>query len=91
MTTPGARQAQQNYQQQVQNNSATFRRNAAYQDQLRYRRAHPRGPVGPVRRVLGFVFSLVFIAIAVGIFLVILSAAAPDWFDHVKAWFDQIF
>jgi hypothetical protein len=92
MTTPGARQAQQNYQQQVQHNSTTFARNAAYHgQQLRYRRQHPRGPVGPIRRLIGFVFSLVFIAIAVGIFLVILSAAQPDWFNHVKTWFDSIF
>lgn len=90
MTTPGARSAQQAYQQQVQNNSATFRRNAAYhQQQLRYR--SPRGPVGPIRRLIGFVFSLVFIAVAVGIFLVILSAAQPDWLNHVTTWFDQIF
>ncbi len=87
MTTPGARQAQQNYQQQVQQNSATFARNAAYQDQLRRR----RGPVGMVRRLVGLVFSLVFVAIAVGIFLTILSAAEPHWFDHVKTWFEQIF
>jgi len=89
MTTPGSRSAQQAYQQQVQNNSATFRHNAAYHDQLRYRRQ--RGPVGMVRRLFGLVFSLVFIAIAVGIFVVILSAAQPDWFNHVQTWFDQIF
>ena len=59
-----------------------------YQDQLRYRRR--RGPVGAIRRLFGFVFSIVFIAIAVGIFLAILSTAQPDWFDHVMSWFDQI-
>jgi hypothetical protein len=91
MTTPGARSAQQAYQQQVQQNSANFQRNAAHAGYLGYRSRHPRGPVGVVRRLFGFVFSLVVIAIAVGIFLVILSAAQPDWFDHVKTWFDQIF
>lgn len=85
MTTPGSRQAQQNYQQQVQNNSATFRRNAAYQDQLRHRGR--RRPAGPVRRLFGLVFSLVVIAIAVGILLMILSVADPGLFGHVKAWF----
>jgi hypothetical protein len=90
MTTPGARAAQQAYQQQVQQNSANFRRNAAYQDHLRYRRQHRRGPVSVVLRLLGFVFSLVFIAIAVGIFLLILGSAQPDWFDHVRSWFDSI-
>ena len=89
MTTPGARSAQQNYQQQVQNNSATFRRNAAYQDHRRYQRR--RGPLGAVRRLLGLVFSLVSVAIAVGILLVILSAAQPDWLDHVKTWFEGAF
>ena len=89
MTTPGARSAQQAYQQQVQNNSATFRRNAAHHGQLLYRSR--RGPVGTVRRVFGFLFSLVFFAIAVGIFLTILSVAQPDWFDHVKTWFTRTF
>jgi hypothetical protein len=89
MTTPGSRQAQQNYQQQVQHNSATFARNAAYQDQLRHRRR--RGPLGQIRRLIGFVFSLAFIAIAVGILLVILSAAEPDWFHHVTTWFEHTF
>lgn len=88
MTSPGARQAQQNYQQQVQNNSATFRRNAAHADYLRHR---GRGPVGMVRRLFGLVFSLVFIAIAIGVFLVILNVAQADGADHVTTWFDQIF
>ena len=52
---------------------------------------YTRGPVGVVRRLFGFVFSLVFIAIAVGIFLMILNAAQPDLFNHVKSWFDSIF
>jgi len=89
MTSPGARQAQQNYQQQVQNNSATFRRNAAYDDARRRRQA--RGPVGPVRRLLGLVFSLVFVAIAVGIFLMILNTAQPELLDHVTTWVDKKF
>ncbi len=87
MTTPGARSAQQSYQQQVQNNSATFRRNAASYYQLRHRGR--RHPAGPVRRLFGLVFSLVFIAIAVGILLVILSMAEPGLSDHVKTWFSQ--
>jgi hypothetical protein len=88
MTSPGARQAQQNYQQQVQNNSATFRRNAAYDDA---RRRQARGPVGPIRRLLGLVFSLVFVAIAVGIFLMILNTAQPELLDHVTSWVDKKF
>ncbi|WP_053847370.1 hypothetical protein [Streptomyces sp. NRRL B-24085] len=91
MTTPGSRQAQQNYQQQVRHNSATFARNAAHHNQLRYRGTHPRGPVGVIRRLLGLVFSVVFLVIALGIFLMILSAVAPDWFDHVKTWFEGTF
>lgn len=90
MTNPGARSAQQAYQQQVHhNNSANFHRNAAYQDQLRYRRQ--RGPVSAVGRFFRFVFTLVFLVTVIGIFLTILSAAQPDWFGHVKMWFDQIF
>lgn len=87
MTTPGARQAQQNYQQQVQHNSATFARNAAYQGQLRGR----RGPVGVIRWLVGLVCSLVFVAIAVGIFLMVLNAAQPDLLDQAKTWLDQTF
>lgn len=89
MTTPGSRSAQQAYQQQVQNNSATFQRNAAYQDQLRYRRQ--RGPVGVIRRLFGIVFSLVVIAIAVGIFLMILGQASPDVLNQVMTWFEGLF
>ncbi|MCW6006753.1 hypothetical protein K1W54_19510 [Micromonospora sp. CPCC 205371] len=89
MTSPGARSAQQAYQQQVQNNSATFRRNAAYADQLRYR-GRRRGPFVFIRRLFGFLFSLVFIAIAIGIFLTILGVARPDWFDQVMSLLDQI-
>jgi hypothetical protein len=84
MTSPGARQAQQNYQQQVQNNSATFRRNAA-------QHASRRGPMRPIRALLGLAFSLVFIAIAVGIFLMILNAAQPELLDQAKTWFDRTF
>lgn len=89
MTNPGARQAQQNHQQQVQHNSATFARNTAHQDYLSHQRR--RGPVGVIRRVLGLVCSLVLLAVVVGIALAVLHAAQPDWFDHVKTWFDQIF
>lgn len=89
MTTPGGRSAQQAYQQQVQNNSATFRRNAAYHDHLRYR--GQRGPVGVIRRLLGLVFTLVVIAIAVGIFLMILGQASPDVFNQVMTWFEGLF
>ena len=82
MTSPGARGAQQAYQQQAQNSSATFRRNAASHDQLRR-----RGRGGPVRRLAGLLFTLVFLAIVVGILLTVLSVAQPEWF----AWFDEIF
>lgn len=87
MTTPGARSAQQAYQQQVQNNSATFHRNAAYHDHIR----RQRGPVGVIRRLLGLVFSLVVIAIAVGIFLMILGQASPELFNQVVTWFEGLF
>ncbi|GAA3431720.1 hypothetical protein [Kutzneria kofuensis] len=87
MTTPGSRQAQQNYQQQVQHNSSTFARNAAYHAQRRGR----RGPVGAVRRLFGLVCSLVFVAIALGIFLMILNAAQPDLLDQAKSWLGLTF
>ena len=89
MTSPGSRQAQQNYQQQVQHFSTFQRQSAEAQRQLGHRRH--RGPAGPIRRLIGFVFSLVFIAIAAGVFLVILTTADPHWFDHVKTWLGSIF
>ncbi|WP_134668013.1 MULTISPECIES: hypothetical protein [unclassified Amycolatopsis] len=83
MTTPAGRNAQQNYQRQVQQNSTTFARNAAYHAQLNRR----RGSGGLARGLVGFLFSLVFIAIAVGVLLVVLATAQPEWFEHVKNWF----
>ncbi|SRR6266496_4744204 len=41
----------------------------------------------PLRRLVGFVFTLVFLAVAAGIALLILSQAAPDLFDQVLSWF----
>ena len=89
MTTPGARGAQQSYQQQVQSNSAAFRRNAADDD--RRRRARPSGPIGLIGRAFGLLFSLVFVAVVIGIFLTVLGAVEPDWLSHVKTWFDRMF
>jgi hypothetical protein len=59
VTTPGSQGAQQAYQQQVRQTSAAFHRNAAYQDQR--------------RRPVGFLFSLLFALVAVGIFLTIIG------------------
>ncbi|MGW3960009.1 hypothetical protein ACWED2_09295 [Amycolatopsis sp. NPDC005003] len=84
MTTPGSRQAQQNYQQQVQHDRSTFARNSAYHAQRRR-----RGPVGVVRGLLVLVFPLVIIAIAAGIFLMVLSAAEPHLLDQVSTWFER--
>lgn len=51
------------------------------------RRPRRGGVLGAIRRLVGLVFSLVVIAIAIGIFLLILSQAQPDWFDQVMSWF----
>ena len=40
-----------------------------------------------MRRLAGLLFTLVFLAIVVGILLTVLSVAQPEWF----AWFDEIF
>jgi hypothetical protein len=82
MTSPGARGAQQAYQQQVRQNSAAFHRNTAHR---------PRGPVGLIGRAFGLVFSLVFVAVVIGIFLTVLGAVEPHWLSHVKTWFDRMF
>lgn len=86
MTTPGSRQAQQNYQQQIQHGRSTFARNAAYHGQRRR-----RGTGGVISGLFGFVFALLFMAIAIGILLVILNAAQPDLLDQVKSWFEHTF
>lgn len=46
---------------------------------------------GPVRRLVGLLFSLVVVAVVIGILLVVLGAVAPDWFDQVTGFFGEIF
>jgi hypothetical protein len=83
---------QQAQQQQAQHNrSAAFHRQAAYHDHLRRRRRGGRGRFGLLGRLVGLVFTLVTIAVAVGIFLLILSQAQPAWFDTITSWFENTF
>lgn len=80
MTNPGsmgqqaAQQAAARAQQAAANSYYLAHRNDV-------RRPRRGGLFGVVRRLVGFVFSLVVIAIAIGIFLLILSQAQPDWFE----------
>ncbi|HEY1571323.1 MAG TPA: hypothetical protein VGG05_08285 [Pseudonocardiaceae bacterium] len=85
MPTPGGWPAQRAHQQQVQHDRATF---AAHQNHVRYRRR--RGPAGPHGRLFGVVFALVFLAVAVWIFLTVLSGTEPDRLDHVRTWIGQL-
>ncbi|HEX7659777.1 MAG TPA: hypothetical protein VF444_09870 [Pseudonocardiaceae bacterium] len=99
MTNPGqqwAQQAAQQANQQAQRNAdALFRRNAADHDRYLARRrqasAGPTGVFGVLGRLVGLVVALAIIAIAVGIFVVILNAAEPGWFGLVQTWFQRIF
>lgn len=55
-------------------------------------RPHSRvGFFGVIGRLFTLVFTLVFLAVAVGIFMIILSQAQPDWFTHIKTWFEHTF
>jgi hypothetical protein len=57
-----------------------------------YYRPHRRvGFFGVIGRLVSLLFTLVFLAVAAGIVLVILSQAQPDWFAHLKTWFDHTF
>jgi hypothetical protein len=76
------------YQRQVQNEAATFARNAAYNQRQLHNRGR-RGRRGPIARLISFVFSLVTIVIALGVLLLIVSAAQPHWLAHLTTWLHQ--
>jgi transposase InsO family protein len=63
------------------------RRNTSYH----YRSPGGMGFFRAIGRLIGMVFALVIIAIAVGVFLVVLSQVQPDWFDTVKTLFHRTF
>src|SRR5262249_14393361 len=66
-------------------------RRSHYRPHSNYRPHRRVGFFGMIGRLVSLVFTLVIIAVAVGIFLVILSQAQPDWFTHIKAWFNHTF
>jgi hypothetical protein len=66
--------------------------NAGRRHSNRYHRPHRRGGFfGAIGRLVSLLFTLVFLAVATGVFLMILSQAQPDWYAHLKAWFDHTF
>nr|WP_042191142.1 hypothetical protein [Kibdelosporangium sp. MJ126-NF4]CEL19870.1 hypothetical protein [Kibdelosporangium sp. MJ126-NF4]CTQ97094.1 hypothetical protein [Kibdelosporangium sp. MJ126-NF4] len=54
-------------------------------------RSAGRGGFGLLGRLVGLVFTLVSLAIAAGVFLLILSQAQPEWFHGVMTWLDRLF
>ncbi len=101
MTDPGfqARQAQQQTVQQNLRNStesAAQARRAADLGRPRpqyyaYRRSSARTGLGLVGRLVGLVVTLVGIAVAVGIFLLVLNRANPGAVHHIVQWFGHLF
>jgi sorbitol-specific phosphotransferase system component IIBC len=105
MTNPGfqAQQAAQQAQQQaVQQNirnsteSAAQARRAAELGRPRpqyyaYRRSPVRTGLGLVGRLIAFVVTLVGIAVAVGIFLLVLNRANPGAVHHIGQWLGHLF
>jgi hypothetical protein len=65
----------------------------AHQRKASYPHRSPRGVgfFGAIGRLIGTVFALVIIAIAVAIFLMALNHVQPDWFDTVKTLFHRTF
>jgi len=56
--------------------------------------SRPRGPMGffgAIGRLIGLVITLAVIAVAVGIFLMVLGQVQPDWFANVTSWFESTF
>lgn len=82
MTTPG---------QQGAAAASRARQATADSHYLARRNQHgrPRGGgfFGLIGRLIGLVFTLVVVAIAAGIFLMILGQASPDLFNQLKTWF----
>jgi hypothetical protein len=88
MTGPGFQASQQ----AAQSAARAAQQNAAYGASLNNRIPHangyrrPSGPVGLIGRLIGFVLTLVVLALAVGIFLLVFSKAQPDLFHQFTTW-----
>jgi hypothetical protein len=84
-----SRAAQQNasmaYQNQVRHSSSVFQ-----SQQHRTGGRRRPGLFGLIGRLVGLVVSLVIIAVAIGIFLFILSQARPEWYHSVMTWLDGL-
>jgi hypothetical protein len=100
MTNPGS-MGQQAAQQASASASRAAQQQASYAQQMNVqnasRAAHnhryhygPPARGGAVRKLFAVLFTLVFLAILVGVALVVLGATQPDWFDHLRAWFERI-
>lgn len=71
------RQAAAGYNMTLQNAARSHQRNHPYR---------PAGFLGGVGKVISTVVSLMLIAIAVAVFLMILNAVQPDLLNQIKAW-----
>ncbi len=74
-----SQQANTNYQQTVRHASS-----------LNHQRHYRGGGFGMFGRVASALFSLVVLAAALGILLLVLSQAQPHWFHVVTTWLDSL-
>jgi hypothetical protein len=98
MTNPGRQGQQQAVQQSLRNSteSSAQARRAADLGRPRpqyyaYRRSPARTGLGLVGRLIGLVVTLVGIAFAVGIFLLVLNRTNPGAVHHIVQWLGHIF
>jgi hypothetical protein len=100
MTSPGS-MGQQAAQQAAasasrgaqQHASASYQHTVRHASNAVHRQQHYRGGrrFGLLGRLVSLVFTLVIIAVAVGIVLLVLGQAQPDWFDSALTWFERTF
>jgi hypothetical protein len=98
MTNPGQQAAQQ--AAASASRAAQQQASMAYQNQVRHAssaaqrqhyRAGGRRRFGLLGRLFAFLFSLVILAVAAGIFLAVLSQAQPQWFHSIMTWLNGLF
>lgn len=95
MTNPGF-MGQQAAQQAAASarNAAMQQASYAQQQSVRHASSLNHRTYQPARRAVGglfrFVFSLITIAVALGILLLILSQAQPHWFHQILAWLHHL-
>lgn len=76
-----------------QHASASYQHTVRHASNAVHRQQHLRGGrrLGLFGRLVRLVFTLAILVVAVGIVLLVLSQAQPDWFDGAVGWFESTF